>query len=285
MLTLRGPKSPRIGSELNQLSIIQDGSLLVRDGVVEEVGPTRRVENLALARQAIEVSAAGRVVMPGFVDSHTHLVFPVPGGPAGDRETEVRTLHATTALQLKARARTYLQAMARHGTTTVEVKTGCGADANAEMKILRVLADLREKQPDVVPSFLFRLAPTGYDAVESTPNDWRWVCSEFLPKIRRRRLADFADLLWDGLPSHAAALTSYWHAARRLELGCKLHADTAQISAAAVAAAENRAVSIDHLERATAADATAVSQSGAVATLLPCASFHDGGHMLTPAPS
>ena len=75
MLTLRGPKGPRRGSALEELAIIHDGSLLVRDGVLQEVGPTRRVENLALARNALEISAGGRVVMPGFVDSHTRLLL------------------------------------------------------------------------------------------------------------------------------------------------------------------------------------------------------------------
>src|SRR5882672_2673591 len=79
LLTLRGPKESRRGSALEELSIIHDGSLLVRDGILVEVGPTRRVENLALARKATEVSAVGRVVMPGFVDSHTHVMFPPLG--------------------------------------------------------------------------------------------------------------------------------------------------------------------------------------------------------------
>ena len=73
MLTLRGTTGPRRGTQLQQLNIITDGSLLVRDRLILEVGPTRRVENLTAARHAIEVNAAGRVVMPGFVDSHTHL--------------------------------------------------------------------------------------------------------------------------------------------------------------------------------------------------------------------
>src|SRR5215469_11968167 len=78
LLTLRGPNEPRRGSQLQELSI-HDGSLLIQDGVLVEVGATRRVENLAEARAAIEVSAAGRVVMPGFVDSHSHMLFPPPG--------------------------------------------------------------------------------------------------------------------------------------------------------------------------------------------------------------
>src|SRR5262252_6007438 len=95
LLTLRGPKGPRRGSDLNELGIISDGALLIRDGLIEEVGPTRRVENLAAARGAVEVSALTRVVMPGFVDSHTHLVFPPHGTDGADRGGALRVMHTS----------------------------------------------------------------------------------------------------------------------------------------------------------------------------------------------
>jgi imidazolonepropionase len=88
LLTMRGPKGPRRGLALNELSIIPDGALLIRDGVLMEVGPSRRLENLAEARDAWEINAAGRVVMPGFVDSHTHLAFPL----AKNHLTHLRTV-------------------------------------------------------------------------------------------------------------------------------------------------------------------------------------------------
>src|SRR5262249_44266253 len=135
LITLRGSKQPRRGAALEELAIIHDGSLLVHDGVLKEVGPTRRVENLNLARQATEVNAAGRVVMPGFIDSHTHLLFPLPGWSFGPSELDLadgaQALRAMPGLRLVTRARTYLEAMARHGTTTVGVNTGCGPDPAA----------------------------------------------------------------------------------------------------------------------------------------------------------
>jgi len=90
LLTLRGPKEPRRGTALAELGIIHDGSLLIRDGVVEEVGTTRRVENLACARHAMEINAAGRVVMPGFVDCHTHACW--AGGRLDEWEERLRGL-------------------------------------------------------------------------------------------------------------------------------------------------------------------------------------------------
>ena len=74
LVTLRGAPGPRCGSAAGQLQIIGDGALLIEDGIIRDVGPTRRLENLAAARKARDISAAGRVVMPGFVDSHTHLI-------------------------------------------------------------------------------------------------------------------------------------------------------------------------------------------------------------------
>src|ERR1700724_3465740 len=86
LLTLRGPSGPRRGADLGNLGIIQDGAVLIVDGLIREVGPSRRLENLALARGADEIDASGRVVMPGFVDSHAHLA----GGPVRVSDYEMR---------------------------------------------------------------------------------------------------------------------------------------------------------------------------------------------------
>ena len=277
LLTLRGPKEPRRGSALQELGIIHDGSLLVRDGVLVEVGTTRRVENLALARKAIEVSAVGRVVMPGFVDSHTHLLFPPPGSYAPELEAGARAVRAIAGMRLETRARVHLQAMARHGTTTVEVKTGCGMDASAEMKILRVLAALKREPVDVVATVLLRLPPSDLREAGQSLVDFDWICAEFLPKIRRRRLASFADLAWEERLALESGFAHYLEAARRLSLGRKVHADGASPSAAVALAIVQAAASIDHLEHATAADAALLGRSDAIATLLPCATFHSDG--------
>src|SRR5258706_7586041 len=90
LLTLHGPSGPRRGAALSQLGLIEDGAVLVVNGIISSVGPSRRVENLAEARDAMEINATGRVVMPGFVDSHTHLVS---GLPALDQLPEIRRKH------------------------------------------------------------------------------------------------------------------------------------------------------------------------------------------------
>ena len=250
--------------------MIQDGAVLIRDGIVVEVGPSRRVENLAQARDAIEINAAGRVVMPGFVDSHTHLAFPPAGIHATDPAAAVRALHTATGQRLEFRTRAYLEAMARHGTTTAEVKTRCGLDEGAESKLLRMLGALRHEPIDLIPSFLFRL-PSELDG-----GSWQateWVVAELLPKIRRRGVALFADLAWDCDPALLPCFDRYLDAARHLGFGLKVHAESSNPDGAAAFAARHHVLSIDHLEHATVREARQIVEAGIMATLLPSTSF------------
>jgi imidazolonepropionase len=244
------------------------------------VGPTRRIENLADARDAIEINAAGCVVMPGFVDSHTHLLFPPPGAPeTGSGESSATTIKTTTGQRLEGRARGYLRAMARHGTTTVEVKTGCGPDESAEMKLLRVLATLKRDPLDVLATVLFRFPAEASGAALHEAAEW--ACSHFLPKVRRRGLAGFADVDWESDPEKRACIARYLEAARRLGFGRKIHAGAhaageQDLKAAITTAVEQFAVSVDHLDRATAEHAALLAGSCTIATLLPWASFDLG---------
>jgi imidazolonepropionase len=277
LLTLRGPSEPRRGRALEELAIIQDGSVLIHDGVLCEVGPTRRVENLALARNAIEVNAAGRVVMPGLVDSHTHMLFPLPRNSESGQLEGAQSIRTIASTRLAAKARGHLEAMARHGTTTVEVKTGCGPDPVAETKILRVLAGLKERPVDVVPTFLLRIPESKigpeahWDAIED------WIGKEFLPKLRRRKLVSFGDLYLPEQPELLSTWTRYLDLVEQSGLRPKLHAEGTAVSAVIELAARYRAISIDHLERATAEEAAALGRTETIATLLPSHSFHHDG--------
>ncbi len=163
LLTLRGPSGPRRGSDLRNLGLIQDGALLIVDGLIREVGPSRRLENLALAREAEEIDASGCVVMPGFVDSHTHLVagqarmsdyemrlagasheaIAQAGGGALALARSIQELSLRSLETLATRA---LEEAVRHGTTTLEAKSGFGLTEAGEIKILRVHSAL-QKQP------------------------------------------------------------------------------------------------------------------------------------------
>ena len=277
MLTLRGPQAARRGSELNELGIIPDGAVLIRDGVLIEVGTSRRVENLAEARDAFEINAAGRVVMPGFVDSHTHLLIPPPGSPDSDPERAVRSIRTSTVKRLTARTCNHLHSMARHGTTTVEAKTGCGPDDRAEIKLLRVLAALKKGLVDVVPTVLLRMPGAARADTVAAEAVADWYIHELLPKVRQRKLARFVDLVWEADSQVYACFQRYLQAASGLGFGCKMHADKERPAAAIAMAVKNRAVSVDHLEHATDGDAANLTGCKTIATFLPYPCFQRRG--------
>ena len=258
---------------MGDLGIIPDGALLLRDGLIDEVGPTRRVENLAKARGATVIDATGKVVMPGFVDAHTHLMFPLPhSGDANpdeavDIDRAARALVSVTAQRVAARGRVWLDVMARHGTTTLEAKTGCGPNDSADLKVLRVLQVLNKDALDIVPTFLFR---------PGTVDDAERVFRDLLFVIRRRRLARFADLQWDTDMTRRSSLIRFLDAALGLGFPCKIHADRHSCGGAVSLAAEYGLTSIDHLEYATLDQARMLSASGALAVLLPCVSVRHG---------
>ncbi len=152
LLTLRG-RVPRRGNTFSNLGIIRDGALLVRDGVIAAVGPRAEVEALPESRSVEQIEFGGRVVLPGFVDSHTHLIhaasraeeyeLKIAGASyeeiarkGGGILNSVKKLRAATSEALKKRALGALREFAAHGTTTLEAKSGYGLDAASELKIL-----------------------------------------------------------------------------------------------------------------------------------------------------
>jgi imidazolonepropionase len=266
MLTLRGPSGPRRGAALNELHVISDGALLIRNGVVAEVGSTRRLENLAAARGAVEINAAGRVVMPGFVDAHTHLMFPPPGAEA-DEERALQTVRTSSSHRLTGKARALLDAMARQGTTTVEIKTGGGEDESSAHKLLRVLGALSTGPIGAVPTLLCRFStPAGAERLLAS-----------LPRITRRTPVRFADFIWSAEPDLQPFYPRYLEAVRAMRIGRKVHADDSAPGVAIEMGLLYSATSIDHLEYATGEQASALALTGVMVTLLPCAALIRGG--------
>ncbi|HEX5705974.1 MAG TPA: imidazolonepropionase [Pyrinomonadaceae bacterium] len=285
LVTLHGPKRPRVGDELRELSVIEDGAMLVRDGRIERVGTRAEIEPLVDA--ACEVFDAGRrVVAPGFVDAHAHPVF------AGDRADEferraggatyqeiaaagggirstVRRTRAASEQELFEAARRRAEWFLRTGTTTVESKSGYGLSVEDELKILRVTRRLDAETPlTFVPTFL---------GAHEIPEEYRerraeyvdLVVGEMLPRVASERLAEFCDVFCEERVFTVEESREILLAARRAGLGLRLHADQLSLSGGARLAAELRAATADHLEHTDSAGIAALKRAGVQPVLLP----------------
>jgi imidazolonepropionase len=299
LLTLRGDTGPRRGAALRELGIVPNGAVLIKDGVIVDAGPQRRIEKLAAARRAREIDAAGRVVMPGFVDSHTHLVFGRPrlvdyemrlagatyaeiAAAGGGILSSMQAVRGMSAAQLETQARASLRAMACHGTTTLEAKSGYALNEAGELKTLRLVARLNGDPLDIIPTYLgAHIPPPEYrgkaDAYVA------WMAAEMMPQLRRRKLARFVDVYCDEGAFTLDQSRRYLDQARRQGFGLKIHAEQFARSGAARLAVELEAASADHLEQAAEEDIRSLAQSNTIATLLPGSVFHLGLHKYAPA--
>jgi len=176
-------------------------------------------------------------------------------------------MRTATGQRIEARTREGLAAMARHGTTTVEVKTGFGADESVEAKLLRVLAALAENPVRIAATFLVNLPDEGrQEALDMAVN-------VLLPRIRRGRLAHFADIVWNEDPALKPGLQRFLHVAQAAGFRCKVHAQNPNPTAAIVEGAAHQAVSVDHLEYAAEEEARLMAGTPTIATLLPAGAF------------
>jgi imidazolonepropionase len=299
LLTLRGPV-PRRGRSLGEIEIIRDGALLTHDDRIVAVGPRRRVERLPKARRAEKLNLGGRVVLPGFVDSHTHLIFPesraaeyeqrISGATyeeiarsGGGIRSSVKGLRAASPSVLKTRALKNLREFAAHGTTTIEAKSGYGLDWKSELKILQILYDLHQEHPlDIHATFLgahvvppeFRGRPDAYVDVLVR----RWI-----PTVATAGLAEFCDVYCDRGAFTVAQARRILMAGRAGGLVPRIHAEQLAHTGAARLAIELQAASADHLEKIDRKDIRALSLSNVVCTLLPGCCFHLGLKHYAPA--
>lgn len=292
LLTLRGPV-PRRGRALADLGLIPDGALLVHDDRIVAVGPRRRIEALRNAKHAEKLDLGGRVVLPGFVDSHTHLVFPasradeyeqriygktyeqIARSGGGIRST-VEKLRRASPNALRHSASAHLRRFAANGTTTLEAKSGYGLDWKNEIKILNLLDQLHQDQPlDIVKTFLSaHVVPPEFRGRADTFVDL--LAQHWIPAIANAGLAEFCDVFCERGAFTVAQARRIFTAARACGLVPRVHAEQFSRTGAARLAIELQAASADHLEKIDSGDVRALAASNVVCTLLPGCVFHLG---------
>jgi imidazolonepropionase len=302
LLTLRG-RGPRRGASLSKLGLIQDGALLIRDGRIAAVGTRAKIAGLVEAGAAEKIDVGGRVVLPGFVDSHTHLIHAASRAEeyelkirganyeeiarkGGGILNSVKKLRAATAEALKTRARAALRDFAAHGTTTIEAKSGYGLDVASELKILGLHRELAAEQPlEIVSTFLgAHVVPAEYRAKADGAEKYvRLLTGLLLPEVAEGKLAEFCDVFCDRGAFSRDQSREILDAGKRRGLASRMHAEQLTRTGAAQLAVQLGAASCDHLEQVNRSDIAALGQSNTVATLLPGCDFHLGLKQYAPA--
>lgn len=285
VLTLAGPRRPRIGGEMDTLGAIENGAVAVKAGRILDIGKTDHlIETYRSSSRKID--AGGRLLMPGFVDPHTHLVY------AGSRENEMIRrmqgesyldilksgggIHTTVKAVREARkeelvesALNRLNLIMNHGTTTVEIKSGYGLSPEAEAKMLLVIRELNAAHPaDIVSTFL---------GAHVVPQDQKrkdyinWIVRDGLRRFKD--MAEFCDVFCEEEAFTLDETETILKAAKKLGYRLKVHAGQIQSLGAAGLAADLGAISAEHLDHVTDEEIRKMKHAGTIAILLPGACF------------
>ena len=286
LVTLAGPPGPRTGAALRELAIIPDGAMLIEDGRIVKAGARREMEASVSGADSV-IDAGQRVILPGFVDAHTHPVFAgnraaeferriegasyaeIAAAGGGIRST-VRETRAASEDQLLAAAQRYAGWFLAGGTTTIEAKSGYGLTLQDECKLLRVMR--RVKTLRSIPTFLgaheipdeYRGRPAAYADL---------VIQEMLPVVSNRTagkpLAEYCDIFCEPGIFSIEESRRILSAARSVGLGLRMHVDQLSDSGGAALAAELGAATADHLEHTGARGILALQAAGVQPVLLP----------------
>ena len=308
LVTLAGPKRPRVGTELSSLGIIRNGGMLIRNGKIERVGPSDEIEKDVGDAEVLDVG--GRLVMPGFVDAHTHLVF--AGNRLDDFErrsrgetyeqiakagggiwSTVEKTRAASELDLLAQAKKHANWFLRCGTTTVEAKSGYGLTVDDELKILRVMRQLnasRRASDGIRESRIPSIAAVRIDAAEteavpeivptflgahavprgmSLDEYIEFVITEMLPRITAEKLAEFCDVFCERGYFDIDQTRKILSEGKKLGLSLRGHVDQLTNSGGARLMAELGATTADHLEQTDEQGIAALKKANVQPVLLP----------------
>ncbi len=302
VLTLAG--GPQRGYRLGDLGLIEDGAILIRSGNIFETGRSSDLLNKYPDEETMDVS--GRVVLPGFVDPHTHVIW------AGDRAAEfelrlqgksyleimeagggivstVRETRKASKKQLKDQTRSRLKRMLAHGTTTLEAKTGYGLNSETELLMLKALLELDQEEPlDIVLTYLGAHAvPPEYEG--DTPGYTDLVCKEMIPGLAEWWPAQtqdsfpYIDVFCETGAFDLDQSRHILETARAYGFPIKIHADEFDNLGGVSLAVELGAASADHLVVTSPEDIKALGGSDTVAVALPCTPFGLAESDYTPA--
>ena len=289
LVTCKG-KAPKHGKEMSDIGLIYDGAVIIHDDKIIAVGTTEELDKQVNSEEYEVIDAAGKTVMPGFVDSHTHFIF---GGYRADEfswrlkgdsymsimerggginATVVPTREATEEELIEA-GEERLNRMLEFGVTTVEGKSGYGMDCETELKQLRVMKKLDETHPvDIVRTFL---------GPHSVLPQWKGKEREFLeeqlqgvmPKVKEENLAEFADIFTEKNVFNIEDSEYYLTEAKKMGFKLKIHADEIYQLGGAELASRVGAVSADHLLKASDEGIRQMREAGVISTLLPATAF------------
>jgi len=304
LLTLAGPaEGPRRARDLGELGIVEDAAVLCLGGKIVSVGKTKdalRDPWLKKNRKIVtEIECAGKVVLPGFVDSHTHPVFVAPrlvdfeqriegasyeqiAAAGGGIKSSLEGVRKAEKTFLAERVLAALLDMAAHGTTTVEAKSGYGLTVESELKSLVAIGEAARRWPGkVVPTLLgAHVVPPEFHG--RSQKYVEIVCKDMIPQAARRKLAQFVDVFCDSVAFSPEQTVQVFEAASANGLNVRAH--LGQLSQTAVAPLLRfDPASLDHMDHVSAEDVAALARHNTVVTFVPGANYFLGLNDYPPA--
>jgi len=298
LLTLRfsTSSSPRRGPELKNLGVIENGAVLCMGGKIVSVGTTKDALRDPWIRKhgkkITEIDCSGKVVLPGFVDSHTHPVFVAPRLVDFEKRIEGASYEAiapagggirSSLEQVRAAAKTVLaekvldvlQDMAAHGTTTIEAKSGYGLTTESELKSLEAIRQAASRWPGTVVSTLLGAHVVPKEFQGCSQKYVEIVCTDMIPAAARRKLAQFVDVFCDKGAFKAAEAEQIFEAAHAHGLSVRAH--MGQLSETSLSPfLRFKPASFDHMDHVNEADIAPLAASDTVATFVPGANYFLG---------
>jgi imidazolonepropionase len=271
--------------------------------MIVAVGPSSKIEKRAESKKVERLDVGGRVVLPGFVDAHTHLIhaasraeeyeLKIRGASyeeiarkGGGILNSVKKLRTATAEELKRRARGFLAQFAKYGTTTIEAKSGYGLDVTSELRILSLHKELDAEQPlEIVSTFLgAHVVPEEFRGKSGGTRQYlELLTEELIPEVEENGLAEFCDVFCERGAFSVGDSRQVLEAGKTRGLVARVHAEQLSNTGATRMGIEMNAASCDHLEYLKEADIRALGKSRTVATLLPGCDFHLGLERYAPA--